>query len=282
MERWERELAEIRAIMADTAKRDAEARVEADRRAAEADRRAAEADKRAAEADRRAAEARAETDRRAAEADRRAAEADKRAAEAKAETDRRAAEAKVEADRRAAEAKAEADKHAAEVNRTIAEIRKMVDKTFGGIDELRAETRGIGESNGKFSETYFYNTLFDSMRFGGMDFDRVDKGLKRAQRTPEGTKVVGEYDVVMYNGDAIVLIEVKYRVRKEDITNLVDKQISNFKHLFPQYANHRFYLGIAGLSFEEKVEAEALCRGIGILRPKGENVEILDQNLKIY
>jgi hypothetical protein len=264
MERWERELAEIRAIMAETAKKDAEAR-------AEADRRAAEADKRAAEADKRAAEARAETDRRAAEAK---AEADRRAAEA----DKRAAEAKVEADRRAAEA----DKCAAEAKEKIANLQKMSEDMFKGLAELRAETRGIGESNGKFSETYFYNALFDSMSFGGINFDQVDKGLKRAQRTPEGTKVVGEYDVVMYNGDAIALIEVKYRVRKEHVTNLVDKQISNFKRLFPQYAGHNYYLGIAGLSFEENVEAEALSRGIGILRPKGENVEILDQNLKAY
>jgi hypothetical protein len=41
-------------------------------------------------------------------------------------------------------------------------------------------------------------------------------------------------------------------------------------------------LGIAGLSFEDGAEAEALSKGVGILRPKGESVEVLDQNLKAF
>jgi hypothetical protein len=36
------------------------------------------------------------------------------------------------------------------------------------------------------------------------------------------------------------------------------------------------------MSFEDNTEEEALRQGIGVLRPSGENVEILDENLKIY
>ncbi|MCL1947774.1 MAG: hypothetical protein FWF51_11610, partial [Chitinivibrionia bacterium] len=88
--------------------------------------------------------------------------------------------------------------------------------------------------------------------------------------------------VVMYNGDTIALIEVKYKVRKDHIVDLTTDQIKIFKKLFPQYAKFNFYLGIAGLSFEDGIEKEALQQGIGILKPKGENVEIIDDNLKVY
>ena len=171
----------------------------------------------------------------------------------------------------------------------FARIEKMQEENAKGFAELRkqsAEMRtdvdGIGESNGRFSETYFYNTLLNSMRFGGKDFDEIDKGLKRARKLPGGGKLKGEYDVVMYNGNTIALIEVKYKVRKNHIENLKTKQVSVFKELFPQYAKFDFYLGIAGLSFEDDTEKEALEQGIGILRPKGESVEIIDDNLKVY
>ena len=177
----------------------------------------------------------------------------------------------------------------AEIRAILAEVAEMskenerkIDKFNQGMEELRKELGGVGESNGRFTEAYFYSSLFDSMRFGGVDFDEVEKGVKRSQKTPDGKKLKTEFDVVMYNGDTIALIEVKYRVRKEHIANLVEKQVGNFKRIYPHFSNYRFYLGIAGMSFEDEAENEALKNGVGMLRPKGENVEILDENLKAY
>jgi hypothetical protein len=161
-------------------------------------------------------------------------------------------------------------------------MEKQQEETAKSFAELHKELGGIGDSNGKFSEAYFYNSLFNSMHFGGKDFDNIDKGLKRSKKLPDGNKLTGEYDVVMYNGNTIALIEVKYKVKKNHIENLKTNQVKMFKELFPQYANFDFYLGIAGLSFEDNTEKEALEQGIGVLRPKGENVEIIDDNLKVY
>ena len=162
-------------------------------------------------------------------------------------------------------------------------ISKENERKFNqSMIELRKELGGIGENNGRFSEYYFYNSLLDSMRFGGIDFDEIEKGVKRAQKMPNGEKLKTEFDVVMYNCDTIALIEVKYRVRKEHIKNLRENQVNNFKRIYPFYANYKFYLGIAGLSFEDEVEDEALKNGIGILKQKGEIVEIFDEGLKVY
>ncbi|MCL1945863.1 MAG: hypothetical protein FWF51_01740 [Chitinivibrionia bacterium] len=161
-------------------------------------------------------------------------------------------------------------------------VEKQQEENAKSFAELHKELGGIGDSNGKFCESYFYSTLFNSMHFGGKDFDNIDKGLKRSKKLPDGKKLTGEYDVVMYNGNTIALIEVKYKVKKNHIENLKTNQVKMFKELFPQYANFDFYLGIAGLSFEDNTEKEALEQGIGILRPKGENVEIIDDNLKVY
>jgi len=149
-------------------------------------------------------------------------------------------------------------------------------------DAMRDNIKGIGDSNGKFSETYYYNTLRISMRFGGKEFDEIYDGLRKTRKMPDNRKVEGEYDVVMFNGDTVALIEIKYKVQAKHIEHLSNDQVSAFKQMFPEYANHKFYLGIAGMSFERDVQKLAREKGIGILRPKGESVEILDENLKVY
>jgi len=183
----------------------------------------------------------------------------------------------------------ETAKSSAEARKELAEMRELEKERAAKMEKLEKQAldtgilvTGIGESNGRFSETYFYNTLLNSMRFGGKDFDEIDKGLKRSRKLPGGGNLKGEYDVIMYNGNTIALIEVKYRVRKDHIEDLTTKQVNVFKELFPQYAKFDFYLGIAGLSFEDGTESDALKRGIGILKPKGESVEIIDDNLKVY
>ena len=150
------------------------------------------------------------------------------------------------------------------------------------LTEMRGEIGGIGESNGKFSESYFFDYLSDTSQFGGKVYDEVEKGVRRTQKMPDGKKLKTEFDVVMYNKDSIALVEVKYRVRKDDIKYLIEKQVDNFKRIYPFYANYVFYLGIAGMSFEEDVERDALINGVGILRPKGENVEVIDGHLRAY
>jgi hypothetical protein len=63
---------------------------------------------------------------------------------------------------------------------------------------------------------------------------------------------------------------------------LVRKQVKKFKKLFPQYSNYKYYLGIGGMSFTSGVEKRAKELGVGILKLKGDVVEIYDENLKVY
>jgi hypothetical protein len=117
------------------------------------------------------------------------------------------------------------------------------------------------------------------MEFAGIKFTEAYKNLSKNSKK---LNLKGEYDIVLENGDSIALIEIKYRARKDDVDLLMNKQLSIFKLLFPQYANYSFYLGIAGLAFEDDVEEGALSKGVGVLRPKGESIEILDENLRVF
>jgi hypothetical protein len=88
----------------------------------------------------------------------------------------------------------------------------------------------------------------------------------------------------MLNDVSVCLLEIKSKVRAEDVTNLVKTQLSAFNFLFPKYAPPKYttYLGIGGMAFEAGAKEKAKELGVGILKLKGEVVEIDDKNLKAY
>ncbi|MCL2063660.1 MAG: hypothetical protein FWG98_04745, partial [Candidatus Cloacimonetes bacterium] len=169
----------------------------------------------------------------------------------------------------------EAQERKKELDTLRANMAAQIEKISRDIAELRAETRGISESNGMFTEAYFHNTMQNSMCFGGIMFDIIDQSFSRSKKMPDGTKIKDEYDIVLYNAETIALIEIKYRAYKDDTMDLINRKLRVFKQLFPKYANHKFLLGLGGLSFEDGVEDDAINHGIGILKTKGESIEII-------
>ncbi|GHV81041.1 hypothetical protein AGMMS49944_28320 [Spirochaetia bacterium] len=83
-----------------------------------------------------------------------------------------------------------------------------------------------------------------------------------------------EFDIVMYNGNSVALIEVKYKVQTEDLEKMVTNKVSNFRTLFPYYADHTVYLGIGSMSFTDRIYEKAKELGIGMLKQKGDAIEV--------
>ena len=178
---------------------------------------------------------------------------------------------------------AEADKRSAETDKQIkvlsVEANKRSAETDKRIKELSRNIAGIADSNGKMAEQAIYNTLERDMKFAGIDFDYIDKNKKRMVKSL-GLKA--EYDVIMYNGDTIALIETKYQVQKKDVIKLVTKQVGNFRKLFKEYASYKIVLGVGGSSFDTDAEQEAEDNGVGIIKIINDKVEYFTDNIRIY
>ena len=80
-----------------------------------------------------------------------------------------------------------------------------------------------------------------------------------------------EYDVVMTNGDAIGIVEVKYKAHTNDLDKL-DRKMKNFKKLFPIYQNYKQYGAIASFHINDDAKEEALRRGYFVLQRSGDLV----------
>ncbi len=176
-------------------------------------------------------------------------------------------------------AASQAETAAAQARINIAQEKnaKEFEKTEALLKNMGIHVGGMANSHGQSTEEYFYNSLFGDRHLGNIKFDEISKNLHGKIPNLED-----EFDITMFNGSNIALIECKYRATENDVVKLIEKKVGNFKILFPSYANHHFYLGIASFSLDDRTEKFAKENGIALLRQKGDVVEIEADNLKAY
>jgi hypothetical protein len=97
----------------------------------------------------------------------------------------------------------------------------------------------------------------------------------------ENKKTKGELDIILVNGKALVIIEVKFRVRDKHVDKVM-KKVKPFREKFPEYKNHKVYLGLASMVFDEDIENKCKENGIAVIKQVGDNVVIYDENLKVF
>jgi len=213
------------------------------------------------------AESRAEFDRKLAES---AAEFDRKSEESRADFDRKSAEF----DRELKESRAEFDRRSADFDRKSEESRADFDRRMKKLEEL---TGSYANNNGAFAEEYFFNSFEKGQQnFFGEKFDDIDKKVKGIKK---GYK--DEYDILLINGQSIGIVEIKYKAHEKDVPKVLNKA-NTFKVNFPEYENHKVFLGLASMAFYPELEEECKNNGVAIVKQIGENVVIYDEHLKAF
>jgi hypothetical protein len=177
---------------------------------------------------------------------------------------------------------AENAKQLAEIDKQMAETAKQMAETDKKFAKIHKELGGIGENNGLVAEEIVFHSLAKDKIFAGITFDSVDHGTVRSRTLPDGRSVTGEYDVLLENGSAVAIIEVKHRVGQEALKRLVEVQLPRFRQIFPEYKDCKMYLGLGGMSFEKGIAEEARSLGIATLTLSGDAVEIDDKDVKAW
>ena len=158
------------------------------------------------------------------------------------------------------------------------ELRAKFKQTDEQISALGKQLGGIGNSNGYFAEQFFVQSLKNKKSLGGINFDEIETNLKHKRKG-----LTDESDIVLYNGDCIGIVEVKYVADKADLRILLEKKASNFRYLYPEYADYKIYLGLAGLSFDsDQVKEDGIAAGVVILEAIGNHTEISADNMKAF
>ena len=174
------------------------------------------------------------------------------------------------------ERQAKTDEQLAKTDAQIAETEAQLARNAAQLLETKRVVSGIGINLGDVAEDFFGASLQEKKMLGNVPFDAVALQLKAHKG-----KIQDEFDVVMYNGHAIGIVEVKHKVHPADIEKLISGKLPNFRKLFPQYAGFDFYLGIAGMSIPKDAREMAEKAGLAVLRQKGD-VLLMNTNLKAF
>ena len=179
-------------------------------------------------------------------------------------------------DKQLKESQAERLASEARFEREMAESRADFKQRMNALNDMIG---GVSNSNGMFAEEFFFNALdMGDRQFFGEHFDDCYSLVKRYNKANQKRS---EHDILLVNGKSLAIVEVKYKARKEDIQQIINK-IPNFRLLFPEYKGHRIFLGLAAMSFDKGVEEESDKAGIAIVKQVGDTVVICDEHLKTF
>ena len=159
----------------------------------------------------------------------------------------------------------------------IKELQKNMGYTDSQIDKLQKTVGGWANNHGSFAEEYFYNSFEKGQQnFFGKKFDMIEKKVKSTWKN-----IQDEYDIVLYNDDAVAIIEVKFKAHENDIDTVL-KKAETFKILCPYYKDYKIYLGLASMAFYPELEQACIDNGIAIIKQVGDKVIINDKHLKEF
>jgi hypothetical protein len=191
-------------------------------------------------------------------------------------------ETRAENDRKLAEMKAMYEKSKLERKQELEEQDRAFAKKIAENDRLikanSKEIGGISRSNGEVAEAYFINSFKKHPYFAGQEYQFLDANMSRYSKALD---MKDEYDLLLYNGVSVVIIEIKYNARKEDVEQVLQKA-ETFKKLVPQYKDYALYLGLAGLHVYKNTEQEAKRQGVAIVTQVGKKMVINDKYLKVF
>jgi hypothetical protein len=84
-----------------------------------------------------------------------------------------------------------------------------------------------------------------------------------------------EIDILLTDGDAVIVVEVKTTLTVEDVNEHIHKRLIPFKRFFPEYADKKVYGAVAYIRQTEDAHRYAYKRGLFVLMfTTGELVEI--------
>ena len=149
-----------------------------------------------------------------------------------------------------------------QLKRTDEQLKRTDEK----LERIGITVGNIGQNQGDVAEEFFLHSLMKDNRLGSIRFDDVVKNMEKHRG-----RIHEEYDLVMTNGNAIGIVEVKYKAHIKDLDKL-DRKMKYFKPLFPIYESFRQYGAIAAFHINEDAKQEALDRGYFVLQRSGDLV----------
>lgn len=151
----------------------------------------------------------------------------------------------------------------------IIEIKKYNDEN-NDLNE-KNYIQDLSEIDIKYSaRSLISNTLENSLSLNGWSFDYADINVKKHIK---GLNIREQFDLVLGKENLLAIVEIKYRVRTEDVTELANRKIPNYKKLFPNETRHIVGV-VAGMSIDDHTIEVAKANGIYAITLSGDQIKV--------
>ena len=170
-----------------------------------------------------------------------------------------------EFDRRLAAQEQKEAEAKAERERTMAELKRTVERTSRAVDSLTSRW-------GRFVEELVEPSVLELFQAKGIDVQEI---YPRARVKRQG--IAMEIDILAVDETELVLVECKSRLSKDDVDEFLEK-LSRFKEAFPHYKNYQAYGAVAGIEINEGIDRYAYRQGLFVIKTAGNMVKIVNSD----
>ncbi|MCY4644005.1 MAG: hypothetical protein OXB88_05250 [Bacteriovoracales bacterium] len=146
------------------------------------------------------------------------------------------------------------------------------------LRESQKETdRQLKETDNRFNSQW--GKLIESLVEGDIVRHFSKRGLKvqgtsqRIKKFFEGQE--HEFDILVHNGDELVVIEVKTTLKVEKVDHFIGK-LKNFKKAFSEYADKKIYGAVAYIVADEESDKYSQRKGLFVIRATGNSSTIVN------
>ena len=163
--------------------------------------------------------------------------------------------------------RAVADKRHAEFKAADKKLQKELAELTRATRDMRKEMGGISNTQGSATEEFFLQALDKDRRLGKLKFKHVRPNVRACDNGQEA-----EFDILMISDKVVAVIEVKHKLRCDDVERMREWTLPGFRRFLPEYGDRTLAPAMACIIARREVLALAHKYGYAILRPGGQQV----------
>ena len=137
------------------------------------------------------------------------------------------------------------------------QTEELLEKTIKEFRATQKSLADLGLVQGEVAEELFYRNVKGLFKPLDLRFDRIRRNVK--------VKGHGEYDIVADDKGRVLVIEVKNKLSRRLVDEFMDKKLSRFKALLPEYRDSKVLAGIGALVVKDDVGRYAEKAGLFVL-----------------
>jgi len=162
-----------------------------------------------------------------------------------------------------------------ETDRQMQETDRFLKARFAETDrrlrELGQQIGGLGNRLGDFVEGVLGPGIVRVFRERGIEVTQTLRDL-----SPPKGHAQAQIDILAVDGDLAIAIEVKTKLRTEDVDEHLER-LASFKPLFPRYSDVRLLGAVAAMVIGDKEAQYAERHGLFVIGQSGEDAVILNE-----